>query len=246
MFHWIKWDLITFLWIFGEDFHIRNPLTPSPLSFKHFGSNSGRSGEAPPSWQVTEHFHSTVALITDQKCNHGPGGFQLDRESILYVWDFIKSGLIRYNEISPVEKRFWLLLETPRARIKFLISSITENHLNGNFLSVPNISVCKITCPVLTPIKLIRQCDFNSIKIYALRCQNRILPGRCTKRRTLSFSHMARKQNKKCNSYESNFCLTVKRRSTHTSRKYCLYASWLYLKSGCIGLAIFHNSYGFS
>ena len=35
--------------------------------------------------QVTEHFHSTVALITDQKCNHGPGGFQLDRESILYV-----------------------------------------------------------------------------------------------------------------------------------------------------------------
>lgn len=33
----------------------------------------------------------------------------------------------------------------PRARIKFLISPIAQNHLEGDFLSVPKISVYKIT-----------------------------------------------------------------------------------------------------
>lgn len=84
-----------------KPFHSQS--TPSQaFSFQHWL----QTGEVPSGWQVTERFSSAVALIADGKCNHGSGGFQLERESILHMCDFIKSGMIKYNEISFMENRF--------------------------------------------------------------------------------------------------------------------------------------------
>lgn len=138
----------------GEDFLPKLfsfPVHPSQaFSFQHWL----QTGEAPSGWQVTKLFSSAVALIVDGKCNRGSGGFRLERESNLYVWDFIKSRMSRYHEISSMENRFWLLLEHPPPTwIKFLISLTAENHLDGDFLSVSKTSIYKTTRSLLTPME---------------------------------------------------------------------------------------------